>query len=361
MVGLSDVETPFDDVAVFHDVFFAFDAEFAFFAAFGVGAEFGKVVEGDDFGGDEAAFEVAMDDASGLWGFHAFGDGPGSGFFFAGGEIGLESEKAVDTFDEAGDAAVGDAEVLEVLGGFFGFEVDEFAFDVGADDDGAGGVGVVGVVADFADERVFFGIVAGGGEFVFRDVASVDAGFAAEEEERFEEFTFVVAELQGDGGFAVVEVRDEFVAEGEFGLGFLVAAFGFFFVAVATFGDAVHVGEDQLGVDDFDVADGIDGAVDVVDVGAFEAAHDVDDGVDFTDVAEELVAEAFAFAGTFDEAGDVDEFDGGVDEFGGFGDAAEDFQSFIRHSDDALVGLDGAEWIVGCFRFTGACDGVEKG
>ena len=51
----SDVEPELDDVAVLHDVFFALDAEFAGIAGFALGAEGNEVVEGDGFGGDEAA------------------------------------------------------------------------------------------------------------------------------------------------------------------------------------------------------------------------------------------------------------------------------------------------------------------
>ena len=36
-----------------------------------------------------------------------------------------------------------------------------------------------------------------------------------------------------------------------------------------------------------------------------EAADDLEDGVGLADVGEELVAQAFAFAGTFDDAGDI--------------------------------------------------------
>ncbi len=57
------VEPELDDVAVLHDVFFAFDAEFTRFAGFALRAEGDEIVEGNGFGGDEAAFEIAVDES----------------------------------------------------------------------------------------------------------------------------------------------------------------------------------------------------------------------------------------------------------------------------------------------------------
>ena len=106
------------------------------------------------------------------------------------------------------------------------------------------------------------------------------------------------------------------------GVGGLVELLDF---GVALF-DGVEVGEEELGVDDVDVVEGVDAAGDVDDFGVVEAADDVADGVGGADVAEELVAEAFALGGAFDEAGDVDELHGGGDE--GFG--LDELGDFVR-------------------------------
>jgi len=74
-----------------------------------------------------------------------------------------------------------------------------------------------------------------------------------------------------------------------------------------------------------------------------------------------LFAEAFARARALHEAGDIDEFDGGGNDDGGFRNAAQRLQSSIRHNDRADVGIDRAERIVGRFRVTGARDCVEEG
>ena len=73
--------------------------------------------------------------------------------------------------------------------------------------------------------------------------------------------------------------------------------------------DGFEVRQHQFSGDRFDVADGIDGARDVMNIGIFEAADDLHDGVDFADVREKFIPEAFARGRAFDEAGDVHKLD----------------------------------------------------
>jgi hypothetical protein len=199
-----------------------------------------------------------VDDAGGGGCLVAGSDGPCAGFLFAGGEVGAESEEVVDAPDEAGDAGTGDAEVCEVGFGVVFREVDEFRFDGGADDDGFGVVAVFDEVDDFADVGVGGGVGGGRGEIAFGDIAGEDGGFACEEEEEAELASFVVVQFSGDGWFAGVEVGDEFLAEGGFRLGFLVVLLCFFDDAFEAFLDRLEVGENEFGIDDIDVADGVD-------------------------------------------------------------------------------------------------------
>ena len=74
-----------------HDVCFAFGAEFpSLFDGF-FGAVFFEVVVVADVGGDKTALKISMDGAGGFGGGSAFFDGPGTAFFFSGGEEGLEA------------------------------------------------------------------------------------------------------------------------------------------------------------------------------------------------------------------------------------------------------------------------------
>ena len=357
-----DIESKLNDISVFDFVFLALDTVFAGVAGGGFGAEGGEVVVVDHFGSDEAALEVGVDDAGGSGGFVAGADGPGACFLLAGGEIGAEAEEVIDAFDQSGDPGVGDVHVGEKFLCFLGGEVDEFFFDASGDDDGFGSVCFGGVVLHFFDERMALRVSGGGTEFVFGNVAGEDGALVREEGElALKEFALVVAELGSDGGFAIVEVWDELFAKGHFGGGFLVVAACFLGARLFPFFEGSDVGEDKLGVDDFDVAGGVDGAEFVNDVVVLEAAHHLHDGIDFTDVGEEFVAEAFAFGGSFNETGDVDELDGGRDQFFGARKLGKNGEAFIGHGHDTHIGIDGAEGVVCGFRFAGAGKGVEEG
>ena len=106
--------------------------------------------------------------------------------------------------------------------------------------------------------------------------------------------------------------------------------------------------------------EGVDAAGDVDDFRVCEAADDVEDGVSLADVREELVAEAFALGGAFDDAGDVHELHGGGDDGVGLDHGDDAIHAGVRDLDDADVGIDGAEGVVGGLSFCGG-ECVEDG
>ena len=151
----------------------------------------------DDFGGDEAAFEIGVDDTGGGGSFVARGDGPSAGFLDAGGEVGAESQEVIDGTDEVGDAGIGDAHFLEEFFGFLDGHFAEFLLDACGDDDGFGAGVLGGEFADAGDLGVGIRVCGGGGEFIFADVAGVDGAFGGEEEEVFDDVAVVIAEFDG--------------------------------------------------------------------------------------------------------------------------------------------------------------------
>lgn len=337
------IKTKEGDIAVFEFVVFAFESVFAGLAGSGGTARGDEVVVADDLGFDEAFFKIGMNDAGALGGFHAVAEGPGADFLFACGKVGGEPEEVVGGANEEGDAGIGDAEGLEVFGGFGGFKVDEFRFDGSGDDADAGAVMLAGVGFDFLD----VGVLAGVGEVAFRDIAGVEDALGAQEAKAFERNFFFVGKLEGKGGFVFVQMRKEAVDQFDILGGFLVAAAGFFGALFFLAFEGGEVGEDEFGIDDLDIAEGVNRSHIVNDVFVLEATHHVDDGIDFADIGEEFVAEALALAGPGDESGDVDEFDGGGNDAVGFGDGAEGFKALVRHLHHSDVWVDSAERIVG--------------
>ena len=109
-----------------------------------------------------------------------------------------------------------------------------------------------------------------------------------------------------------------------------------------------HVGQNQLGLDGFNVRARVHTAVDVHDIRVAEEAHDFADGIGFADVREELVAQTFALAGARHQTGDVDELDRCGDDLGRVVDLGQLLQAIVGNGNDADVGLDGGEGVVGC-------------
>ena len=197
-------------------------------------------------------------------------------------------------------------------------QVHQVAFDLRADDDGFAIEVRADVLADLDD----VGIGVGRREIGFLDVAREDRRLVGEQEERPRERAILGRTVgTAERRLAGVERRLERRQHDFFRRGRLVAALGVLGDAFAPPLHGVEVGEDQLGVDDLDVAHRVHGVGDVVHVGIVEAAHDLDDRVDLAHVREELVAQALALAGALHEAGDVDELDRGRDDDVGAGDA----------------------------------------
>ena len=173
--------------------------------------------------------------------------------------------------------------------------------------------GVFRQVALLLLRGVYFG--AQRGEICLGDVAGEEHGLRGEQEKFAHDLFLLVAQRERRGGFAGVEMRKQFFDDRHLGLRSLVAGAHAFLQPVAPFFQRGDVGEDEFGVDDFDVAHRIDRAADVMNVRVLETAHDLHDRIDFADVAEELIAESLALARAFDQAGDVHELDRGGHEF----------------------------------------------
>ena len=118
----------------------------------------------------------------------------------------------------------------------------------------------------------------------------------------------------------------------------VAAGLGLLLCACNTAFDGLEVLELQLVVYDFFVADGVDCAVHVGDVIVIEAPEHMDYGVGFADVGKELVAEAFALARSFHEAGYVDDFDSGGDHAAGLAHLHQAVEALVGHGDDPTFG-----------------------
>ena len=107
----------------------------------------------------------------------------------------------------------------------------------------------------------------------------------------------------GAGGAAVAEFGEGELGEREGEGAFLVGAdLGAFFEVGDALFQTFEVGQHQLGLDDFEIGERIDPALDVGHIPVLETARDKGHGVAVADGGEELVAEPFALAGAAHEA-----------------------------------------------------------
>src|SRR5205085_10072234 len=116
--------------------------------------------------------------------------------------------------------------------------------------------------------------------------------------------------------------------------------------AIDALGQRVEVREQQLGLDDLDVARWIDRVLDVHDIRILEAADDVEDRIRLANVRQELVAETLAFRCAANEAGDIDDLYVGVNLLLALGEVRQLVETAIDERHDADVRLDGAERII---------------
>ena len=120
------------------------------------------------------------------------------------------------------------------------------------------------------------------------------------------------------------------------------------------------VGEHQLQIDGADVPHRVHAAIHMDDVAVFKAAHHMNDHIHLTDVGEEFVSQTLAFGSAFDQTGNIHKFQDGRGDFFGMVNFCQSIQPFIGHINDAHIGIDGAEGIVGRLGLqVGQC--VKKG
>src|SRR5690606_17485298 len=132
-----------------------------------------EVIVADDFGANEAAFEVCVNDCGGLGGCGANTDGPGAYFFYTGGEVGLQVEQLVTGTDHAVQARLVHTHLVQEHGHFFVFQLGNFRFELVTNRHHHGVLGF----SDFAhgiEVRVVL-------ETVFIDVGDVHGGFDGEQ------------------------------------------------------------------------------------------------------------------------------------------------------------------------------------
>jgi tetratricopeptide (TPR) repeat protein len=346
----------FHHVAVLDYVFLALSAQFAQLAGARGAAERDQIFEGNRFRGNEALFEIGMNDAGSDRGLVAGADRPGAGFLLAGGQVSPQTEQIIGLFDQRAGARLFDPEPREILGTLIWRQSAKLRFDFGRDHNGASAVVPGGIVADFLNPRVRVRVA----QFLFRDIAGEERGLRGEQEQSLQHRCFLRRHIKAESKFAAVQMRLQTVDQVEFSLRLFVPSFGELLLFRAPLLDAVEIRQNQFGVDDFNIPNGVHRIHHVFDIGVFKTANHLDDGVHFTDVPQELIAQTFAGARPLHEPGDIDKFKDGGYQLLRTADGGQHGQALVRDGNDSLVWLDGAKAIIGRHGLASLSDSIEE-
>ena len=126
------------------------------------------------------------------------------------------------------------------------------------------------------------------------------------------------------------------------------------------FFDGAQVGQTELGLNHFNIGNGVYFARHVNDVGVFKAAHHIHGGVGFADVRQKLIAQPLSGAGTRHQTGNVHKLHNGWHDALGHHNGGELLQACVGHFHNAHIGLNGAKGVV-FSRNARFGEGIEQG
>ena len=305
-----------------------------------------------------------MNLTGGLGGFGAALDGPGTALLLAVGQEGDEAQQGIAGGDEPVQTGAGQAQVLHEHGPVLGVHLGKVLLGLGTDGDDLGPLGVgTGL------HLLIVLVVLRVGHTVVVHIAGVNNGLSGQQT-HFPQgqglFFVALVHGEGPGALTLTQMLHQRLQPFALGLCGFVAGLGGLGEPVQPVLGQLQVGEDQLHVDGLNVPVRVHGhrlggvLHHMDDVVVVKAADHMDDGVALPDVAQELVAQACALAGTFHQTGNVHEFHHGGGLLGGLPQLGQLVQPGVRHGHDARVGVDGAEGVVGRLCVAGAGNGVEQ-
>src|SRR5690606_8220918 len=110
--------------------------------------------------------------------------------------------------------------------------------------------------------------------------------------------------------------------------------------------DGFHVRKDKFEIDRLNIAERIYSSGHMGNIRIFKAANDVHDRIHFTNVGKKFVAQTFALARTFDEAGDVHKLKSGRNDSLSFDDLSDLLQPLVRNFNYSYVRVNGTKGVV---------------
>src|SRR5690606_13321312 len=222
-------------------------------------------------GADEAALEVGVNHAGCLGCGVAHADCPGAHFLDPGREVGLQTQQCVRSTDHTVQTRLVHAHVGQEHVSVFVVELGNLSLDRRTNGHHwcvlSGGV--------FA-HRIKVRVVL---ETVFTHVGHVHAAFGRNEAVLTDHGRFVFVEIERTNCTTLVQRGNDLFEHGDQLDCFLVARTCKLQVTLQRLFSGRQVSQRQLGIDDFDIAHGVDTAGHVHDVFVFEATHHMNHSV----------------------------------------------------------------------------------
>ena len=192
------------------------------------------------------------------------------------------------------------------------------------------------------------------------DVARENCRLRCQEKKSAGDRLFFRRKPGGDRRFAGIEMRQQSFDYGILDPGGFLAGMKLLLQTLASSLERGQISQDELGVNDFNVADRVDARANVVDIWIFKATHHLYDRVHLADVMQKLVPESFPGTRPFDQAGDIEKLNCGRRDLLRMRNRGNFFQPRVRHRDHAEIGINRAEGIIFRRRFMRAGDGIEE-
>ena len=292
--------------------------------------------------------------AGGLRGLGALFDGPGPALVRPAGEEADEPQQVVGALYQPLQPRLAHAQLLEEHLAVLGGQLAYLLLDLGADGQHQRPLAVRNGLY-----RAVIAVALIVCEAALVHICGVDDRLQAEQVALRGQGEGLLVGVPAAGALSLVEVGEQALQRLRVAQELLVAALGGFFHALDAPLEHLHVGHDELQVDDLDVPRRVAAALHVDDIGVVEAPHHMYDGVGAANVLQKFISQPLALAGALDEPGDVHELDGGGGVFFRLVKLGQEVQPLVRHGHHADVRLDGAEGIVRALR-PRVGDGVEQ-
>ncbi len=278
---------------------------------------------------------------------------PGPNFLNPGCEIGVKAKQIVCRSDQTVEAGFCQTEICQKFDFFICGQFGDFGFNPTAKNQHTRPFSL-GSLTHPANK----GMVAT--KIILGNIGDIKHRLGGQQVQVTQSDSIIAGQIEGTNSLPIVQPFAHPNQNLKQGLHLLIAALRLFFGPGNPLFNAVEISQTKFGIDNFDVPDRVDLAVDMNHIIILKAADDVDHCIDLPDMTEKLVAEAFASTGTPYQSGDINKLHDCRQHLLRADNFRQGVETRIRDRHHTDIGVDGTERIVGRFG-AGICQRVENG